>query len=278
MAFGSNNFVENSLRRNVGVRAMGMGSTFTAIADDATSAFYNPAGIPTNGFQYYVENSDYKNQTLLRADNYFLQWQNLIYADWHHRDKLGNEIDVNSISFGQNGATGWGFTYKRIVSNVDSNGYTVDFGLLMDLGQTMKFGFLAQDLFKENVDVRTTLRGGLSMRLLENKLLCAVDEEFYRGPDPKFIMHYGAEYTLTKEMDVRAGWLDGDFTGGISLLFDFGTLEYAVSTGVDLDQETRHSIAINLGRKRDIPPPPKAQNLNRQSPMQLRQLPGRFQR
>ncbi|MFH1429463.1 MAG: hypothetical protein ABIH39_06940 [Candidatus Margulisiibacteriota bacterium] len=230
-----------------------MGSTFTAIADDATAVFYNPGGIQALGFQYYIENSDYKNYTLDRADNYILQWKNLLVADWHNRDKQGREIDVFAYSLGQGGNTGWGFTYKRVVSNYGTDGYTVDFGMLMNIAETTKIGFVAQDLFKENVDVRTTLRGGLSTRMMGNKMLLAVDEEFYRSPQPIFIMHYGIEYEFSTEMDVRAGWNDGNFTGGISLLFDFGTLEYAVATSADLNQESVHSIAINIGRKRNVP-------------------------
>lgn len=275
-ACASASFVETALRQNVGVRAMGMGGAFTGVADDTSSGFYNPAGISGSGFQYYLENSDYKNQLLARSDNSFLQWQSLIYSDWHHRDKAGNLVDVSAISYGQQGASSWGFTYKRVASNLDSNGYSVDFGLLMDLGQTIKFGFLAQDLFKENVSVRTALRGGLSFRVLGNKLLCAVDEEFYRGPEPKFIMHYGAEYNLTEALDVRTGWADGNFTGGISLLFDFGTLEYAIATGVDLDREAKHSIAVNFGRKREIPALSQEGNTSaRQGRLPIRQFFGK---
>ncbi|MFA5928708.1 MAG: hypothetical protein WC838_05380, partial [Candidatus Margulisiibacteriota bacterium] len=169
-------FLNQSLRRGVGVRAMGMGGAFTGVADDATAAFYNPGGIKSIDFQYYVENSDYKNYTLDRADNYLLQYKNWVMTDWHNRDKNGRQVDVFAYSFGQEGPSGWGFTYKRVLSNFGTDGYTVDFGTLMNLGQTMKFGFLAQDLFKDNVDIRTALRAGLSMRLLDNKLLLAVDE------------------------------------------------------------------------------------------------------
>lgn len=277
-ANANTNFLEMGLRNNFGVRALGMGSAFTAIADDASAGYFNPAGIPKDGFQYYIESTDYQNQALAIANNYIFQWQNVIYSDWHHRDKAGNDLQVNAISYGQSGPSGWGFSYKRIISNLQADGYTIDFGILMSLGQELKWGFLAQDLFKDNVEVRTTLRSGLSMRLLENRLLCAIDEEFYRGPDPQFLMHYGAEYNLTEAMDIRAGWSAGNFTGGISLVLDFGTLEYAIATNSDLNQSSQHSIAICFGRKRSAHPPPPKQGQNRQYFQQLRQLPNRYQR
>jgi len=278
-SFAETSFLETSLRKGVGVRAMGMGSAFTGVADDATAAFYNPAGITYHDFQYYMENSDYKNQSLERADNYLFQWRNLIVSDWHYRNQAGQEVDVFAYSFGQRQQTGWGFTYKRVFSNFGTDGYTVDFGVLTELGPAMQLGFLAQDLFKDAVEVRTTLRGGFSMRLLSNKLLLAVDEEFYRSPDPTFVMHYGAEYTLTPEMDVRLGWDDGDFTGGISLLLEFGSLDYAIATGADLDQQSVHRVAVCIGRKRNIPALPRPNDRSyRPREAELRRLQRRYQK
>jgi hypothetical protein len=35
---------------SVGTRAMGMGGAFVAVADDATAAYWNPAGLTTGAF------------------------------------------------------------------------------------------------------------------------------------------------------------------------------------------------------------------------------------
>ena len=43
------------LRDGVGARSLGLGGAFTAIADDATSTIWNPAGLPaTERFGFYA--------------------------------------------------------------------------------------------------------------------------------------------------------------------------------------------------------------------------------
>ena len=46
-------------QRGLGVRALGMGNTFTAVADDATSIYWNPAGLADQRkHEFYLKYSD----------------------------------------------------------------------------------------------------------------------------------------------------------------------------------------------------------------------------
>jgi hypothetical protein len=244
------------------------------------AVFYNPGGIQQTGLQFYLENNDYQSSSWERAESYLVQWKNVIVADWQLQNKTDQNVAVSAYCVGDKAENGWGITYKRVVSNFGDNGYTLDFGLLIDLGNTLKLGLLAQDFFKEKVDVRTTLRSGLSFWLLNNQLLLAVDNEFYRSPEAHFIMHYGLEYALTKDLDVRAGWDDGDLTGGISLFFGLGSLEYGITTSEDLDTESCHRIALNFGRRKKIPPLPRQQVDRSYKPREaeIRRLQQRYQK
>lgn len=85
------------LKMGVGARALGMGSAFTAIADDSTAAFWNPAGLalldkPEASFMH-------ANLTLDRKYNFF---------NYAHvlKDKKGNKkcaVALSHIRFGIDG-------------------------------------------------------------------------------------------------------------------------------------------------------------------------------
>ena len=57
------------LKMGVGARALGMGSAFTAMADDATSAFWNPAGLAR--LQKGEASFMHANLTMDREYNFF---------------------------------------------------------------------------------------------------------------------------------------------------------------------------------------------------------------
>ncbi len=74
-----------------GARAMGMGGAFIAVADDATTCFWNPAGLASLG------------SSTSRPES----WQAVLM----HSERFGDLIDYNFFSAafpGRNGDSGWG--------------------------------------------------------------------------------------------------------------------------------------------------------------------------
>ena len=74
-----------------GARAMGMGGAFAAVADDATTCFWNPAGLASFGPRSSSPDS----------------WQAVLM----HSERFGDLIDYNFFSAafpGRNGESGWG--------------------------------------------------------------------------------------------------------------------------------------------------------------------------
>ncbi len=80
-----------------GARAMAMGGAFTAIADDATAAFWNPAGLARfSSLQAYPED-----------------WQ-MIFM---HSERFGDLVDYNYFSAVfplRRGESGWGITFIHL--------------------------------------------------------------------------------------------------------------------------------------------------------------------
>ncbi len=77
-----------------GARAMGMGGTFIAIANDATASYWNPAGLTRFSSMMAFPES----------------WQ----ASFMHSERFGDLIDYNYISMAfplEKGKSGWGLTF-----------------------------------------------------------------------------------------------------------------------------------------------------------------------
>ncbi|RKZ05945.1 hypothetical protein DRQ05_05570, partial [bacterium] len=77
-----------------GARAMGMGGAFTAVAGDATTGFWNPAGLVQRGF------------ALSSGE----RWEAVLM----HSERFGDLIDYNFFSFShpfKDGNSAWGLTF-----------------------------------------------------------------------------------------------------------------------------------------------------------------------
>jgi len=114
-AFCSDSHAAPYLRMGVGARALAMGGAFTAIADDATAAYWNPAGLTK------IENIEATfmysaNMSVDRQFNYFgyahwlgvgglgVSWINAGMSDMLHTDGGGNvlvkeDTGNNAIAF-----------------------------------------------------------------------------------------------------------------------------------------------------------------------------------
>lgn len=104
------------LKMGVGARALGMGSAFTAVADDSTAAFWNPAGLgllekPEASFMH-------ANLTLDRSYNFF----NYAHVLKDKNGKSKGTVALSHVRFGVDG-----IPETRLASNdVDGNGQRDD--------------------------------------------------------------------------------------------------------------------------------------------------------
>jgi transglutaminase-like putative cysteine protease/tetratricopeptide (TPR) repeat protein len=156
----------------VGPRAIGMGGAFSAIADDATALYWNPAGLATVGHQEVDASYANRFDTGLR-DNLvsFLAplSPNLAFAtDWYH-----SGFDDNELGFSENRVTlgaglkvsPWlwaGAGAKLLARNTSLDGLSVtsgrgfglDVGLLAAPLDRLRVGLVGQDL--TGTDLRTS--------------------------------------------------------------------------------------------------------------------------
>jgi len=219
------------LKQGIGVRAVGMGRAFAAVADDASALFFNPAGLAEPGISYTYGSldSEQKNNDFTFS---FLKLGYLGYADGHLKNPSGDEISFTALGFSnRSGWFNWGSNYKALewnLSGVQSSGWSADLGMLIRLTPELKLGLVAQDVLttKERI-VPASARVGLAFKPFDGQILLAADAEIYKSR-PNY-GHLGLEAKLAEGFTLRAGLDRGSPTLGASLNLLTFILDYAAT-------------------------------------------------
>ena len=214
----------------VGARALGMGNAFTAVADDASAGFWNPAGlIQWQGVKLFAVNklhdrSDYRFDP--KGIGYSYRGYSLF---WGNKIAIGVDSGVPDFNYygiarqlGPYFAAGLSLKFKRRhPSDVyQFFGYQTayDLGMLFKPRPNLKFGCLAQNLDGYGIQWLTL---GISYRYSGHWLRrapCEFSVDFAlptEGKTPE--LYIGAEWHPFSILPIRLGISNGSLTGGIGI-------------------------------------------------------------
>jgi tetratricopeptide (TPR) repeat protein len=224
-----------SRQTDVGVRAIGMGGAFSAVASDATAIRWNPAAIAA--LQRQEIDAAYADRFGLGLDESYLAYvlplteRHAIGLDWFHRGfddvdgGLGLQSSHNmfSLAYGYRngiarlrpllGNASIGVAAKWLNQDAELDGLSVmsasgvgfDVGLLYPLPAGFRFGFAIQDVGGTSVEHDSGLnetiydsrwRAGLAWKPIEG-LTVATDVDDH--------LRLGAEYWVQGVLALRAG-------------------------------------------------------------------------
>ena len=224
----------------VGARALAMGNAFTAVADDASAGFWNPAGlIQWQGVKLFAVNkfhdrSDYRFDP--KGIGYSYRGYSLFSGN---KIALGVDSGVPDFNyygiarqFGPYAAAGLSLKFKRRhPSDVyQFFGYETayDLGLLFKPRPNLKFGCLAQNLTGYGIQWLTL---GISYRYAKHWLQsapCEFSIDFAlptEGSTPE--LYIGAEWHPFPIFPIRLGISNGALTGGIGITWKGIHINYA---------------------------------------------------
>jgi len=262
------------LRIGIGARAIGMGNAFTAIADDVSSIYWNPAGLSKLKyhevlFMHTQWLADIKSEYLtyaqpLKYGGYGFSILYLYTTDIR-RSKLGEEqgsfnnydscISL-AYSYNPNSNISLGLNSKiihRCLDTVNSNSFGIDIGGLYKRGN-LRVGAVLQNLglktkFRHESDpMPINFKLGAGYELLEKTLTLAVDID--KPIDDNISINLGAEYLYNNTIIGRIGYQFGRDIGGLTtgIGFNFSNyrLDYAFAPYDKLGNTHRVSLTLKF--------------------------------
>jgi tetratricopeptide (TPR) repeat protein len=255
----------------VGPRAIAMGGAFSAIADDGSAPFWNPAGLSLIGHQEFFGSHADLFGTGLR-DNYGafvlpLALHRAVAAHWYHSGyddgELGFGEDRLGLSFGTrvHPRVALGATLRLTARGTDLDGASVrsghgtglDMGLLVTPSERLRLALVAQDAF----DTRLRYGDGTTVTAYRRNLRWASSYAFGRAGTLAFDVddrwHVGGEVWPLEMFALRAG-AERDLAGGEGATLTFGAaikakglrFDYARVQHPVLDATDHFSVAMEF--------------------------------
>jgi protease-4 len=244
-----------ALKRGVGVRAAGMGGAYTAIADDGSAIFYNPAGLAQPGFAYTFGNPD-TNQKNIDGSLEFLKLGYVGYGSWGMKNSSGDEIETTAVGFGnRSGWLNWGVSYKGLkwnISGTAGEGWATDIGFLMRVTPQLNIGLVAQDILTDRDYIAATSgRVGIGFKPLKEMLILTGDAEIDRSSQS--YGHLGIEANVIRGFSLRGGLDRGEPTAGLTLDLGFFSFDYAALFGSNGETTQRFEAGMKILPQRERP-------------------------
>ena len=285
VGISSNMFAANDalpyLRMGVGAKALSMGSAFTAVSNNVTATYWNPAGLASiDGIE--IGSMYSANMGLDREHNYVgvakkfgfgtfaLSWIN---AGW--RDFPGDQGDYDimdnniSLSYGYEILKGFKLgvnakAYTQDIVNETENGFGFDTGVLYDLHPQISIGFMVRDFVSSfgDDDIPYQANFGIAVKPFDflrkklqfiNGFTISGDVKKEKDESGQKIC-LGLEYALNLKsitnFDIntalRCGSNDRHFTAGLGIGFKMLEFNYAFTTDTSEDEIFEDSNRVSL--------------------------------
>jgi hypothetical protein len=219
----------------VGARALGMGNAFTAVADDATAGFWNPAGliqwqgVKLFGVNKFRDRADYAFDP--KGIGYAYRGYGLF---WGNKIALGVESgtpDFNYYSLARqispHIALGASLKFKRKHPSDDYQFFGIapsyDLAVLIKPRSNLKIGLLVQHLPRQR-GVRWVTIGVAYQRW---NLRFSTDFAMPRSDPLDIQPYFGLEWTPISFLRIRGGNSNGDWTVGVGMDGKWWRIDYA---------------------------------------------------
>lgn len=265
------------LKLGNGVRAPAMGEAFTAVADDATAIFWNPAGIArlnsreiSMAYNMWLLNTSYSSVQYVQpilpghtvgASIFYLSYGDIMETTTTSRTGTGRAFSPSgtimtvsyALSIKEN--LSLGSNIKLLNQSIDTyqeSGSAIDVGLLLNDFRGLDLGLVIQNIGSiSGSSLPQALKVGVSKKLFGERLLAALDLSF--PADNNTFLSLGGEYKLSNILLVRAGYntkseegSGGNLGIGLGLNISRFAVDYAYVPYGDLGSAHRVGLRVQL--------------------------------
>ncbi len=272
---------ESAFNLGAGARAMAMGNGYTALAEDATAIYYNPAGLPYLSSQEITflhtvlfEGTVYDYAAYVypytSIGGFGIAGMRLGTDDIGRRDQYTDLGKFSStqmqilLSYGRRFDHGisTGVNLKLANQSIDDYsdyGFGLDLGGRYDLTDRLRAGFILQDILGARMKLmndreRTPflIKGGLAYlyQLSDRPFSGAVTFDLEKPEYRSVKIRAGLELAHTSGLAVRGGYDRDNFTVGVGIHYQQLTFDYAYKFIDNLMDSHRFSLSFNFGPTR----------------------------
>lgn len=270
------------LKIGAGGRAAGMGEAFTAVTNDASATYWNPAGIMllNHGQFIFTHNKWFQDVSNNFGAVTFKIGKTSVGVSYISNNISGIEtrlipsteplstIEAHDLMIGLSLARNYNenlsigvtlkYLYEKIYLNT-AHGGALDVGIHYKLPfNGLSFGAVIQNIgvmseFKdEAIQLPVIMKGGLAYKLFSTSAIpFLVSADVLQIIDDSFHVNIGGEIVLRKQLALRAGYLTGyderSMQAGFGLMLSRYIVDYAyVPFSSDLGNSHRVAFGINF--------------------------------
>ena len=272
------------LKIAVDARAAAMGDAYTAVANDASATYWNPAGLAGSGKNSIIlmhnswlqdVNQEFAAIQFINGTHNIAVSLNMISVTGIElRDETASEIPIGDthalntylgLAYATEIFGNWqfGLQVKYLYEKYylySANGFALDLGIKKeDILQDLSWGLVIQNLGKMSalkdeatrlpLNLRTGVKYRLPFQVLENRPLMAADVNYVMDDVTTF--NFGVEVPLVNYADLRLGYVFGresqSITAGFGLNYGIFHIAYAfVPYSYDLGNSHRFSLMVDF--------------------------------
>jgi tetratricopeptide (TPR) repeat protein len=269
---------ESVFNLGAGARAMGMGNGYTALAEDATAVYYNPAAMPYLTTQQisFLHTIIFEG-TIYDFASYVYPHEGLsgfgVAAMRVGTDDIGRRDEVSDLgkfnasdmqlllSYGRRIGDRYsaGANLKLVHQSIDdysAYGYGLDLSGRASLTEKLRAGLLLQDIIGArlklvNIRERTpfTIRAGLAYETaIRNTSFSGIYAFDLEKPENRDLqVRTGLELAHSSGLALRGGYDRDNFTLGMGLRYQQLTFDYAFKFMDNLTDSHRFSFTFSFG-------------------------------
>ncbi len=243
----------------VSARALAMGGAFVAVADDASAVYWNPGALPqvrnlkiTTMHAKLFSLADLRHDYLAGATP-VPYMQSVLAGSWSRFGGRNYREDEWAMAIaremGEHHMMGIALRQlsSKIVDTPTMEGFAIDAGLLVKVGEHLRIGLMARNLNKPEVNdvIPQVSKLGVAIQAFPN-LILAVDA--VRESSQPLQWHIGEEYYVNDNFALRAGYSTNPkrLTAGFGFTLEGWNVDYAYMTHDVLPPTHRVSLSMDF--------------------------------